>query len=166
MKMSWHDNGLMFMKQHISLDITYTHTNMKKSVKRCRIYPEDGGNRFFRNFGMCLPNYTVSHHGCEKFKSHLKALFDMCQGSLWHVSRLSVTCVKALFDICQGSLWHVKALFDMCQDATVWTHAHSWHAIFCRDTSYWVTLYSRLISFTKCAQHVHETDFTNRYSDI
>jgi hypothetical protein len=33
----------VFMKLHISLDTTYTNFNKKNSVKRCRIYPEDGG---------------------------------------------------------------------------------------------------------------------------
>jgi len=69
------------MKQHISLDAMYTNINKRKSVKRCRIYPEDGGNRLKRNNGMCLQNYTVSHHDCEKFKVYLKALFDICQDS-------------------------------------------------------------------------------------
>jgi len=69
------------MKQHISLDTMYTNINKKKSVKRYRIYLEDGGNRLIRNNGMCLLNYTVSHHDCEKFKFYLKALFDICQDS-------------------------------------------------------------------------------------
>jgi hypothetical protein len=69
------------MKQHISLDAVYTNINKRKSAKRCRISPEDGGNRLKRNNGICLQNYTVSHHDCEKSKVYLKALFDICQDS-------------------------------------------------------------------------------------
>jgi hypothetical protein len=71
----------VFMKQHISLDTMYININKRTSVKRYRIYPEDGDNRLIRNKGMCLQNYTLSHHDCEKFKVYLKALFDFCQDS-------------------------------------------------------------------------------------
>jgi hypothetical protein len=59
----------------------YTNINKTKSVKSCRNYPEDGGNRLIRNSGMCLLNHTMSHHGCEKLKVYLKALLDICQDS-------------------------------------------------------------------------------------